>query len=338
MPAHSVAVAYRRSVFDRVGLFDESFDACEDVELNHRVDLAGMKCVVVPALRVSYHPRASLAGVFRQMLRYGRGRMRLLRKHPETFSPLGFAPALFLAYILVGPWAALWSRTAAMLYAAALVVYVLIVVGFSAVLTIKNRCGTSWAWLPLVFAALHSGAGAGILLEALQSAGFRAMLRVLRKPLVGTIVLILCVGTCQGAADSQPHTDTYLFLQNLLQQSQAAAPAQTDQRPKSSKRPKSPAPTRILPKPSPSPKAKSSTHAKSATIPSIPAKAIRPSQAGRAATVETICSWPEFVFGANLEQLWRGGTDYGARINAVRRITEEHEGAGGRDEPGGEGI
>src|SRR5947207_3179263 len=27
----NVAVAYRREVFDRVGLFDESFDACEDV-------------------------------------------------------------------------------------------------------------------------------------------------------------------------------------------------------------------------------------------------------------------------------------------------------------------
>ena len=33
----SVAVAYRRDVFERVGLFDETFDACEDVEFNHRV-------------------------------------------------------------------------------------------------------------------------------------------------------------------------------------------------------------------------------------------------------------------------------------------------------------
>jgi len=40
VPAHSVAVAYRRSIFAQLGYFDEHFDACEDVEFNHRVDKA----------------------------------------------------------------------------------------------------------------------------------------------------------------------------------------------------------------------------------------------------------------------------------------------------------
>src|SRR5207253_399201 len=34
VPPQSVAVAYRREVFEVVGLFDERFDACEDVEFN----------------------------------------------------------------------------------------------------------------------------------------------------------------------------------------------------------------------------------------------------------------------------------------------------------------
>src|SRR5689334_18831953 len=37
VPPQSVAVAYRRDVFGRVGYFDEAFDACEDVEFNHRL-------------------------------------------------------------------------------------------------------------------------------------------------------------------------------------------------------------------------------------------------------------------------------------------------------------
>ena len=36
VPAKSVGVAYRRQVFDRVGFFDETFDAHEDGEFNHR--------------------------------------------------------------------------------------------------------------------------------------------------------------------------------------------------------------------------------------------------------------------------------------------------------------
>ncbi|HEY4309123.1 MAG TPA: glycosyltransferase family 2 protein [Pirellulales bacterium] len=168
VPAHSVAVAYRRTVFDRVGLFDESFDACEDVELNHRIDRAGMRCVFVPALRVGYHPRATLARLFQQMSRYGRGRMRLLRKHPETFSPLGFVPALFLLFVLVGALLTPWSRSATWLLATGVASYGLVVVGFSAGLAIRNRCWKELPLLPAVFMTLHVGAGMGVLLELIR--------------------------------------------------------------------------------------------------------------------------------------------------------------------------
>jgi len=168
VPAHSVAVAYRRELFARVGLFDESFDACEDVELNHRVDKAGLHCSFIPALRISYHPRATLAGLFRQMARYGRGRVRLLRKHPETFSPLGFAPAVFLAFVLLGPWAGLWSRGLGICYLAALSLYGLAVLLVTFALVVQTRRWSLCGWLPLVFVTLHCGAGAGILCEAVQ--------------------------------------------------------------------------------------------------------------------------------------------------------------------------
>ena len=78
MPPHSVAIAYRRGVFEKVGLFDERFDACEDVEFNHRVARAGLRCWFTPRVGVHYYPRSSLSGLFRQMVRYGRGRVRLL--------------------------------------------------------------------------------------------------------------------------------------------------------------------------------------------------------------------------------------------------------------------
>ena len=168
VPAHSVAVAYRRDVFHALGLFDEMFDACEDVELNHRVDRAGMKCVLVPALRVSYHPRATIRGLFRQMTRYGRGRMRLLRKHPETFSPLGFAPAVFLAFVLLGPIGLTLSRTAGWLYAAGLLTYAIVVGAFSFRLAVQARRLPLVALLPIVFATLHAGAGWGVLAELLH--------------------------------------------------------------------------------------------------------------------------------------------------------------------------
>lgn len=168
VPAKSVAVAYRREVFDRVGRFDERFDACEDVELNHRIDRAGLKCFFTPAVEVRYFPRSSLAGLFRQMTRYGRGRVRLLRKHPETCSPCGFLPAAWLAGLLAGPivsmaWPPLWW-----IYGGAIAVYLAAVLATSAAIAARRREPRLLGWLPLVFMTVHGGAGWGVLAEFLS--------------------------------------------------------------------------------------------------------------------------------------------------------------------------
>src|SRR5207244_2168104 len=67
VPPQSVAIAYRREVFERVGWFDETFDACEDVEFNHRVAKAGLRCWLTPRVQVRYQPRGSLGELFVQM-------------------------------------------------------------------------------------------------------------------------------------------------------------------------------------------------------------------------------------------------------------------------------
>jgi succinoglycan biosynthesis protein ExoA len=163
----SVAIAYRRGVFESIGLFDERFDACEDVDFNHRLARAGMTCWFTPQVRVHYHPRSRLTGLFRQMVRYGRGRVRLLRKHPSTFSLPGFMPAAFLAGVLVGPVLALGSSLLAVLYAGALGIYGAALLLGSFMHCVRRREVRLLPLLPLVFATIHAGAGAGVWCELL---------------------------------------------------------------------------------------------------------------------------------------------------------------------------
>ena len=82
----NTAIAYRRSVFHRIGFFDERFDACEDVEFNHRVYEANLTCYFTPKLSIVYHPRTELRGLFKQLSRYGCGRARLARKHLRSLT------------------------------------------------------------------------------------------------------------------------------------------------------------------------------------------------------------------------------------------------------------
>jgi succinoglycan biosynthesis protein ExoA len=161
VPPQSVAVAYRREVFNRIGWFDERFDACEDVEFNHRVARAGLRCWFTPRIAVHYHPRDSLPKLFRQMVRYGRGRVRLLRKHPDTFSLTGFIPAAFLAGLLLGPLLAGLLPMLWWVYAGTMSLYAVLVLIASLALTIREREPLLLPLLPLVFAAVHLGAGAG---------------------------------------------------------------------------------------------------------------------------------------------------------------------------------
>ncbi len=162
VPPQSVAVAYRREVFAEVGLFDEDFDACEDVEFNHRVDRARLPCYFTPRVRVRYYPRDNLSGLFGQLQRYGRGRVRLLRKHPETLSLACLVPAVFLAGLVIGPTLAAINGWLAALYAGVIALYLLAIGLGSLMLAWRNRDLRMLPWLPLVFMAIHGGAGTGI--------------------------------------------------------------------------------------------------------------------------------------------------------------------------------
>ena len=167
VPAKSVAVAYRCEVFDRVGYFNESFDAHEDGEFNHRCDVAGLRCFFAPDIAVRYFPRGSLLGLYRQMVRYGRGRGRFSHKHTGTWGPGALIPALFVLYVLLGGILALAVPALAIPYVAGVGVYAAVVAAFSICIAIQERKLSLLFWLPLVFLAVHTGAGVGILAEAI---------------------------------------------------------------------------------------------------------------------------------------------------------------------------
>ncbi len=160
----SSGATYRRSVFDRVGMFDESFDACEDVELNYRVFKGGFRAYSSPALAVYYHPRASLRGLFKQLVRYGRGRFRFIRKHPDAVTISQFVPPGFLAWVVVSGLAAFSSIIVRQALVATMAIYAAVVLGFSAVLGMRH----GWRHFivaPAVYPTIHFGLGAGFWAE-----------------------------------------------------------------------------------------------------------------------------------------------------------------------------
>jgi succinoglycan biosynthesis protein ExoA len=172
-PASSGA-SYRRHVFEKVGLYDEAFDACEDVEFNTRVRKAGLTAYTDPALAVYYQPRASLKALYLQMIRYGRGRIRLARKHPDGVSASQLVPlVLLLCFALAAVSVAIlpfqlvnrWPLALACLPVAVYLAAVLI-----SSIGLAGQHGLGYLLrAPGAYLAIHLGLGSGMLLELFRS-------------------------------------------------------------------------------------------------------------------------------------------------------------------------
>ena len=160
----SAGAFYRRSVFDKVGMHDEQFDACEDVEFNHRVHKAGLRSYLSSSLAVVYRPRATPFAVFRQLFRYGRGRFRFMLKHRDAASVTQLIPAAFVGWLLVGALGSLASPVVAKLYLLSLAAYGAVVLWYSIGLGLRYGL-RDLAAAPLVYVLMHTGLGAGFWAE-----------------------------------------------------------------------------------------------------------------------------------------------------------------------------
>ena len=161
---------YKREIFEKVGYVDESFDACEDVEFNYRVEKAGFKTYMSPLLTIRYYPRENLRSLFKQMVRYGEGRFKFMRKHPEAFTLEMIIPPVFVIGIclililillnIISPFSVLNFILRFLIIAYGF--YVLLILTDSLRLGLKNRLAYIY-YLPAIFFIIHFGLGWGFL-------------------------------------------------------------------------------------------------------------------------------------------------------------------------------
>jgi succinoglycan biosynthesis protein ExoA len=152
--------AYRREVFDRIGLFDEELVRNQDDEFNLRLLLAGGKIWLDPQIRSLYYSRSTLLSLWNQYLGYGLWKVRVIQKHGRPASWRHLVPAAFLAALVLSTISGIILSVPIWLA----VVFPYLLASFIASLQVSSRYG--WRYLvllPLVFAILHVAYGAGFL-------------------------------------------------------------------------------------------------------------------------------------------------------------------------------
>ncbi len=154
--------AWRRDVFERIGLFDEEFVRNQDDEFNYRLREHGGRILLSPHIKSIYTGRNSPSALWRQYFQYGFWKVRVLQKHPRQMQPRQFAPPLLVAVLLVSALLALFFRLGRWLLVLAVGIYAIANLAISLWLA-ANRGWPHMMRLPLVFVILHLGYGSGFL-------------------------------------------------------------------------------------------------------------------------------------------------------------------------------
>ncbi|MEA2053781.1 MAG: glycosyltransferase family 2 protein, partial [Candidatus Thermoplasmatota archaeon] len=70
-----------KEVFDKVGMFDESFVKGQDLELNYRIRKAGYKLFYSPEIKVVHYRKQHIRQFTRQIYKWAKAKVAIIKKH-----------------------------------------------------------------------------------------------------------------------------------------------------------------------------------------------------------------------------------------------------------------
>lgn len=123
--------AFRKEVFERVGLFNPELPRSEDNDMNSRIRAVGGKIFMAADIRFTYFCRDTVGGLLNQGIKNGNALFLTLRKNPKAMSLRHFIPFLFVLSLIVMPVLSALSSLFAWLFVAELGLYTLLNIYFS---------------------------------------------------------------------------------------------------------------------------------------------------------------------------------------------------------------
>jgi len=154
--------AFRREIFDRVGMYNEKLVRNQDNELNARIRKAGGKIYITPALTTHYHPVKNFLGLLKYAFKTSQWHIFTLRENRGSMGVRHLAPAMFLLLLLILLLASFASATALAFLIGILCAYILTGFYFS----LRAKAEGNWdvaAVQPFATMCFHMTYGAGTL-------------------------------------------------------------------------------------------------------------------------------------------------------------------------------
>lgn len=161
--------AWKKTVFESVGLFDELFIRGQDYEHNVRVLKNNGRVILFPELRFKYFTRNSLRKFARMMFQYAYAKAYILKCHGFCVGVRSFVPLCFFVSLLLTALMNFW------LTSFILFLYVLLAVRVAVGYFLKYKDPKGFFLIPIFMLSQHISHAAGLMKGIIASF-------VLRKP------------------------------------------------------------------------------------------------------------------------------------------------------------
>ncbi len=155
--------AFDRSLFDRIGFYDETLVTNEDYEFNARIRANGGKIFFDPAIRTQYFARPTLGALARQYWRYGYWKWRMLKRFPTTLRWRQAVPPIFVLSVLLLLILSLWSVLARIVLLAGIGFYIALLIGASIPYARRFKDLRLLIGIPAAITTMHFSWGSGFL-------------------------------------------------------------------------------------------------------------------------------------------------------------------------------
>lgn len=153
--------AYRKSIFDEIGYFDEELVRNQDDELNFRIAKSGNKILLAPDIISHYYTRGSFSKLWTQYFQYGFWKVRVIQKHKKPAALRHLIPLLFVISLIGGMVLSPFSKIVEYLFITELILYL----AGAATFSLRASKG-KFKYVPrmiIAFLILHLSYGMGFL-------------------------------------------------------------------------------------------------------------------------------------------------------------------------------
>ncbi len=123
--------AFRREVFDRIGLFNTKLLRSEDNDINARIRESGGKIWLAEDIQFKYFCRDTIKGILKMGAQNGNALFRTMKENRKAMSIRHFIPFLFLLSLIIMPLMSFISNIFLWIFVAEMGIYLLLDLYFS---------------------------------------------------------------------------------------------------------------------------------------------------------------------------------------------------------------